>query len=63
MDEKFNLGYVEEISYFIDCCRQDKEADVGMRGVDGLEALKVVKYIYESAKQGRTIKNPNMEVK
>ena len=63
VDEKFNLGYVEEISYFIDCCRQNKEAGVGMRGQDGLEALKVVNYIYESAKLGKTIRNPNLEDK
>lgn len=63
VDEKFNLGYVEEISYFIDCCRQDIEAGVGMRGEDGLEALKVVNYIYESARQGKTINNPSLEVK
>lgn len=63
VDEKFNLGYVEEISYFIDCCGQDKEANVGMRGVDGLEALKVISCIYESARRGAVIKNPNLEVR
>jgi predicted dehydrogenase len=63
VDEKFNLGYVEEISYFVDCCQKNRDADVGMRGIDGLEALKVINYIYESAKLGKTIKNPNMEGK
>lgn len=63
VDEKYNLGYVEEISHFVDCSRNNEEAGVGMRGEDGLEALKVINYIYESAKQGKTIKNPNMEGK
>lgn len=63
VDEKFNLGYVEEISHFVDCSRQNVEAGIGMRGEDGLEALKVINYIYESAKLGKTIKNPDMEGK
>jgi myo-inositol 2-dehydrogenase / D-chiro-inositol 1-dehydrogenase len=60
VDEKYNLGYVKEIEYFIDCCRDDKEAEIGMRGEDGLEALRVINYIYQSAREGRTIKNPAM---
>lgn len=63
VDEKYNLGYVKEIEHFIDCCASGKDAGIGMRGIDGLEALKVIQYIYQSAKEGKTIKNPDLEVK
>jgi predicted dehydrogenase len=57
VDEKFNLGYVKEIEYFVECCGKGKDADIGMRGKDGLEALRVIDCIYRSAREGRTIKN------
>lgn len=63
VDERFNLGYADEIAYFVECCRQGKDADMGMRGVDGLETLKVINYIYQSAREGRTIINPDREGK
>jgi len=58
VDEKFNLGYVGEIRHFMECCLKNEEAKVGLRGVDGLEALKVVNFIYQSAKNGIKIRNP-----
>lgn len=61
VDEKYNVGYAAEIATFVDCCARGVDAGVGMRGVDGLEALRVVNYIYQSAKEGRSIKNPNLE--
>jgi len=57
VDEKFNLGYVAEIAHFVDCALRDADARVGLRGVDGLEALKVIRLIYESAETGRKIVN------
>lgn len=60
VDEKFNLGYVKEIEYFVECCAQGKDANVGMRGKDGLEALRVIDCIYRSAREGRTIKNTKL---
>lgn len=61
VDEKYNVGYAAEIATFIDCCARGVDANVGMRGEDGLEALKVINYIYQSAREGRSIKNPKME--
>ena len=58
VDEKFNLGYVGEIRHFMECCLKDQEAKVGLRGIDGLEALEVVNLIYKSAKEGVKITNP-----
>lgn len=57
VDEKFNLGYVSEIRYFMECCAADVDARVGLRGEDGLEALRVVDLIYKSAREGVAIRN------
>jgi len=61
VDEKYNLGYYGEIDHFIECAREDKDADVGLRGIDGLEAIKVINAIYRSAKEGVHIKNEALE--
>ncbi len=60
VDEKFNLGYVSEITHFVDCALKGVDANVGLRGVDGLEALEVVNLIYQSAKEGVAIKNKKL---
>jgi predicted dehydrogenase len=62
VDEKYSLGYVDEIGYFIDCCAKGEDARVGLRGVDGLEALKVINYIYQSAREGKKVINPKYSV-
>lgn len=61
VDEKFNLGYITEIRHFIECARDNVDAKIGLRGIDGLEALKVVNYIYQSAREGRKIVNENLK--
>ncbi len=61
VDEKYHLGYVDEIEYFIDCCSEGKDARIGLRGSDGLEALKVIACIYQSAKEGKKISNPELQ--
>lgn len=58
VDERYNLGYVAEIRHFMECCLEGKDAKVGLRGIDGLEALKVVNLIYKSAREGVKITNP-----
>ncbi|MCP4400537.1 MAG: Gfo/Idh/MocA family oxidoreductase [bacterium] len=60
VDEKFNLGYVGEIRHFMECCANDEDAKVGLRGIDGLEALRVMNCIYQSAREGHKICNPNL---
>lgn len=57
VDEKFNLGYVNEIRHFMECILKDEDAVVGLRGVDGLESLRVVNLIYKSAREGIRIFN------
>lgn len=58
VDEKYNLGYVDEIRHFMTCLHNDADAKVGLRGVDGLEALYLIRAIYQSAKEGRVVYNP-----
>ncbi len=60
VDEKFNLGYCGEIRHFMESARDNKDAKIGLRGVDGYEALKVINLIYKSAKEGVAIKNDNL---
>ena len=57
VDEKNNLGYPAEISHFTDCALAGIDAQKGMRGVDGLEALRLIKMIYKSNAEGRAIIN------
>lgn len=60
VDEKYNLGYVAEIEHFVDCVAADKEAKVGLRGIDGLETLEVINLIYKSSREGISIKNEKL---
>jgi predicted dehydrogenase len=56
VDEEQSLGYQDEIAYFVDCVRLNREIMKGIRGEDGRAALQVVLAIYESMKKGKTIK-------
>ena len=62
VDEKYQLGYCGEINHFVDCAIAGKDAQVGLRGLDGLEALRVINLIYKSAKEGVNVKNDKLEV-
>ena len=61
VDEKYNLGYCGEINHFVECAVNGVDAQVGLRGKDGLETLKVINLIYKSAKEGIHIKNDHLE--
>ena len=56
VDEEWSLGYPDEISHFVDCVRTDKEPQRGVRGEDGRAALEIAMAIYESAREGRSIR-------
>ena len=60
-DEKYNLGYCGEIDHFVSCALAGTDAQVGLRGVDGLETLKVIHLIYRSAREGVHITNDRLE--
>ncbi|MDY6867145.1 MAG: Gfo/Idh/MocA family oxidoreductase [Chloroflexota bacterium] len=57
VDERYNLGYVAEIDHFIECIAEGCAARTGLRGVDGLETLKVINLIYKSHREGTRILN------
>jgi hypothetical protein len=40
---------------------EGKDAQIGLRGKDGLETLKVINLIYKSAKEGIHIRNEALE--
>ncbi len=56
VDEERNLGYYDELAYFVDCVRKGSDPMFGIRGEDGLKALEITFAIYESAKAGKTVK-------
>jgi len=55
VDEFFNLGYVEELRYFVDCVLKDTEPKYGVNGQAGLDTLGVIEAMYRSAEQGATV--------
>lgn len=61
VDEKYSLGYCGEINHFVDCALAGVDAQVGLRGVDGLETMKVISLIYQSSREGKTMYNEHLE--
>lgn len=57
VDEKYSLGYCGEIEHIVDCALAGRDAQTGLRGRDGLEALRVIQLIYRSAREGIAIRN------
>lgn len=60
VDEKYALGYCGEINHFVDSALSGVDAQVGLRGKDGLETLKVINLIYKSAAEGVSVKNDHL---
>ena len=56
VDEERNLGYFDEIAYFVECVRTGEEPMFGVRGEDGVAALDITMAIYESSKTGKAVK-------
>jgi predicted dehydrogenase len=56
VDEEAALGYVDEIAYFVECVREDKEVKWGVRGEDGEAALEIALAVYESQKTRKAVK-------
>lgn len=55
VDEFYNLGYVAELAYAVDCVLRDKEPMYGVSGKMGLACLEIVDAMYRSNKEGRKI--------
>ncbi len=56
VDEENELGYVSEISHFVESAKAKKESVFGSNGIDGLKALEVIDAIYRSSETGRAVK-------
>ena len=56
VDEFYNLGYVHELAYAVDCVLNDTEPMYGVSGAMGLACTRIIEAMYESNKQGKTIK-------
>ena len=55
VDEFYNLGYVKELSHVVDCVLNDKRPSYGASGDLGLTCVKVVRAMYQSSAEGRTL--------
>ena len=55
IDEYRSLGYQDEIAHFVGCVQGKHPLEKGVRGEDGLEALRILNLLYESARQGKSI--------
>ncbi len=56
VDEFYNLGYVPELEYFVDCVRKDMKPFYGVNGQAGLSALELIQAFYESNNIGKTVR-------
>lgn len=56
VDEFYNLGYVREIAYVVDCVLNDEKPIYGASGELGLGCMEVVRAMYESSSKAKTIK-------
>ena len=56
VDEFYNLGYVHELEYTVDCVLKDESPIYGVSGALGLVCNRVIEAMYQSSKEGRTIK-------
>jgi len=56
VDEFYNLGYVHELQYAVDCVLKDEEPIYGVSGAMGLACNRVIEAMYQSSEEGRTIK-------
>jgi predicted dehydrogenase len=55
VDEFFNLGYVEELRYCVDCVLKDEPPVWGVSAANGLACIEVIDAMYRSNAEGRTI--------
>lgn len=61
VDEFYNLGYVDELAYIIECVLNDREPIYGLSGEMGLKCLEVIQAMYQSNREARTIEMTNVK--
>ena len=55
-DEFYNLGYVKEIEYVVNCILKDEQPIYGASGQLGLDCMEIIRAMYESNKNSKTVK-------
>ena len=55
VDEFYNLGYVDELAYAVDCVRNDRQPMYGCSGRAGLACIQIISALYESSRTGRAV--------
>lgn len=55
VDEFYNLGYVHELAYAVDCVMNDKQPMYGVSGEAGLACVEIVQAMYRSNREGRKV--------
>ena len=56
VDEFYNLGYVDELAYAVECVRNDVPPKYGCSGRLGLACIGIIEAMYRSAAEGRVIR-------
>jgi len=56
VDEFYNLGYVDELTYAVNCVRNDVEPMYGCSGAMGLACVQIIGAMYESNETGKTVR-------
>lgn len=56
VDEFYNLGYVRELAYAVDCVLGDAQPFYGASGEAGLACVEIIRAMYRSNAEGRTVR-------
>ena len=56
VDEFYNLGYVHELRYAVDCVLKDEQPMYGVSGELGLRCNQVIEAMYQSAREGKVVR-------
>jgi predicted dehydrogenase len=56
VDEFYNLGYVHELRYAVDCVRNNEEPMYGVSGALGLRCNQIIEAMYASARDGKVVR-------
>ncbi|HUT58478.1 MAG TPA: Gfo/Idh/MocA family oxidoreductase [Phycisphaerae bacterium] len=56
VDEFYNLGYVHELKYAVDCVLKDEQPTYGVSGALGLLCNQVVEAMYRSSQEGKVVR-------
>ncbi len=56
VDEFYNLGYVDELHYAVECVRNDVQPMYGCSGQLGLACVEIIKAMYGSSERGETVR-------